>query len=119
MLVASKVEQALATREGEFRRTAGESLAHRIAYGKAWDELALLSATEVRERLAGHEWPGARPAEDPSTRGAIVRFSERWDTARDAREWALERLQGVPTVAVDGSQIAASKEFAVPVSLVQ
>ena len=57
--------------------------------------------------------------EDPSERGAIVPFAERWETARDARIWALERLRGVPTVAVDGSQIAASKEFAVPVSLVQ
>ncbi len=119
MLVASKVEQALAAKVGEFHRTAGESLAHRVAYGNAWDELALLSAADLKERLAGHEWPGARPAEDPSARGAIVPFAAHWDTARDAREWALARLQGVPTVAVDGSQIAASKEFAVPVSLVQ
>ena len=119
MLVAGKVEQALAAKSGEFHRAAGESLANRVAYGKAWDELALLSASVVHERLRAHEWPGARPAEDAGPRGAIVRFTERWETARDARDWALERLQGVPTVAVDGSQIAASKEFAVPVSLVQ
>lgn len=119
MLVAGRVEQALAAKEGEFQRSAGESLAHRITYGNAWDQLALLPAPELMERLAGYEWPGARPAEDPNLRGAIVPFTEQWETARDARIWALERLSGVPTVAVDGSQIAASKEFAVPVSLVQ
>jgi hypothetical protein len=119
MLVAGKVEQALTAKEAEFHRTAGESLIQRDVYGNAWDELALLSRSEVTERLAGHEWPGSRPAENLSTRGLIVPFTERWDTARDARAWALEELRGVPTVAVDGSQIAASKEFAVPVSLVQ
>jgi hypothetical protein len=119
MLIAGKVERALAAKEGEFHRSAGESLAQRVAYGNAWDELAHLSASDVTDRVAGKEWPGARLAEDPSAHGPIVPFREHWETARDAREWALERLKGVPTVAVDGSQIAASKEFAVPVSLVQ
>lgn len=119
MLVAGKVQQALTAKGDEFRRAAAESSVHRALYGDAWNELSRLSIADLLARLAGQEWPGARPAEAPGAGGPIVRFGEVWENARDAREWALERLRGVPTVAVDGSQIAASKEFAVPVSLVQ
>jgi hypothetical protein len=119
MLVAGKVEQALTAKGDEFRRAANESSLHRTSYGDAWNRLARLSTADVTAQLTGHEWPGARPAEEPGVDGPIVRFEQQWETAREARIWALETLQGVPTVAVDGSQIAASKEFAVPVSLVQ
>jgi hypothetical protein len=119
MLAAGKVEQALMAKGNEFQRAAAESSVHRASYGDAWHRFARLSTADLSARLAGQEWPGARPAEDPGVGGPIVQFDQHWETARDARLWALERLRGVPTVAVDGSQIAASKEFAVPVSLVQ
>jgi NurA domain len=119
MLVPGKVEQALTAKGDEFQRSATEASLHRASYGGAWNQFAHLSSAEIVARLADTEWPGARLAEDRGATGPIVRFGERWETARDARLWALERLQGIPTVAVDGSQIAASKEFAVPVSLVQ
>lgn len=119
MLVTGKVEQALDAKRDEFRRVATESSLHRALYARAWEKFTHLSLMELSHRLVGYEWPGARPAEAMGSGGPIIRFDQHWDTARDARVWALDRLRGVPTVAVDGSQIAASKEFAVPVSLVQ
>ena len=119
MLVPGKVEMALKAKGDEFRRVAAESSIHRATYGDAWEAFSQLSSSALAERLTGNEWPGARPAESTPDGAPVVRFDERWETARDAREWALKRLRGVPTVAVDGSQIAASKEFSVPVSLVQ
>lgn len=118
MLVPAKIEGALTARAEEFRRAAGESSAQRERYRAAWEQLEGLSDGDLAARLSGNDWPGARPAEARAA-GSIVRFPPAWETARDAREWALATLRGVPTVAVDGSQIAASKEFAVPVSLVQ
>jgi len=59
--------------------------------------------------------------DNPRAHGFYLRRGSR-ELGREVREIApeaLERLRGVPTVAVDGSQIPASKEFAVPVSLVQ
>jgi hypothetical protein len=69
--------------------------------------------------LAGVEWPGARPVEARLGGQLTVPFDVTWGSAEEARAWAAETLRGVTTVAVDGSQIAASKEFGVPVSLVQ
>lgn len=96
-----------------------ESANLRERYEHAFDELAGLSTHEVEDRLGGVEWPGARPSDELDRRGLIIPFEQVWSSAQDARAWAMQRLRGVPTVAVDGSQVPASKEFSVPVSLVQ
>jgi hypothetical protein len=89
-------------------------------YEQAWAELAGLSREEVETRLAGIPWPGARPtAEHDQYRGSIVPFNQAWTNHEQARAWALEVLAGVPTVAVDGSQITPSKEISMPVGAVQ
>ncbi|HEX6510069.1 MAG TPA: DNA double-strand break repair nuclease NurA [Chloroflexota bacterium] len=119
MLVTSKVQQALDAKKEDFRKAAREASELRSRYIEAWRQLGALSTAELTERLAGNSWPGARLAETSSPERLVVRFAERWDTAQDARAWAIEKLRAIPTVAVDGSQIAASKEFGVPVSLVQ
>jgi hypothetical protein len=118
MLISGRVQGALEAKRDEFRRVADRSVEQRTLYAGAWDEFSGMSPLEVTSRLSAHEWPGAFPVEGLDA-GAIVRFHRRWESARQAREWALDVLRGVPTTAVDGSQIAASKEFAVPLSLVQ
>ncbi len=118
MLIPGKVIEALAEKRLEFERVAGEALTNRTIYRGAWSKFSVLPPAQARNRLAAFDWPGAIPVEDQSAH-PIVPFPHHWETARDAREWALNVLRGVPTVAVDGSQIAASKEFAVPLSMVQ
>jgi hypothetical protein len=119
MLVPGRVAQALEGKAEAFRRAAEEGAAVRDRYLEALDRLAQLTPAELERRLGEEKWPGAAPAEDLSRSGLVVPFGLRWDSAQAARTWALDRLRGVPTVAVDGSQIEASKEFNVPVSLVQ
>lgn len=119
MFVPARVAGALDQQREAFRRAAEEAARLQEDYLQALDRLAGLSAGTVNERLGSNPWPGALPTEELDRRGLIVRFEEHWDSAQDARAWARERLQGIPAVAVDGSQIAASKEFGVPLSLVQ
>lgn len=116
MLVPGKVAQALEGKRGAFRQAIAQAGQERTLYRQALDDLLRLSPAEIEALLAGEAWPGARPLEG----GELIRpFLPRWDSMQAARVWALETLRGIPTVAVDGSQIAASKEFGVPVSLVQ
>jgi len=89
-------------------------------YEEALTELSGLSRSKVDTRLAGVPWPGARPtAEHDLHPGVVVPFQQQWTNHQQARDWAMSVLAGVPTVAVDGSQITPSKELSVPVGAVQ
>lgn len=119
MLISERIAQALEGSRDAFLSAARESTRARERYASALDELSRLSTAEIDGRLGEERWPGARPTAELEARGLVVPFPERWETAQEARTWALRELRGVTTAAVDGSQIPASKEFGVPVSLVQ
>ncbi len=119
MLIGEKVQAALAEKRAAFQLSAAEMESERKSYGELLRRLAAMSSNDVHEQLGGVPWPGARPTSELDQHGLFVRFAEHWQTAQEARAWALGRLRGVPTLAIDGSQIAPSKEFGVPVSLVQ
>ncbi len=116
-------EKVIAALEAKADRFAGYDV--RLAdaletYEAALDELGQLSRAEIEARIAGIRWPGARPTvEHEAYPGLIVDFDGRWDNHEEARSWALHVLAGVPTVAVDGSQIAPTTDLSVPVGAVQ
>jgi hypothetical protein len=88
--------------------------------GEALETLATLSLAEIESQLAGIPWPGARPTPEHAQHNSIViPFAENWSNHRQAREWALELLYGVPTFAADGSQISPSRDISIPVAVVQ
>lgn len=74
----------------------------------------------ARLEAVGIAWPGARPTPelDHATQLCLP-FPQSWGNHRDARAWALEILLNRPVLAVDGSQITPSKDFAPPVGAVQ
>jgi hypothetical protein len=79
-----------------------------------------MSQAEVEAELASIEWSGARPTEEQDRYSTIVvPFPHAWQEHGEARRWAMEVLQGVPTLAVDGSQITPSKDLSIPVGVVQ
>jgi len=120
MFHRERVIAALEAKAGRFSGyevAVGEAL---MAYEQALEELAGLNRVEVETRLAGVEWPGARPtAEHDQYPGLVVPFDQTWANHEQARAWAREVLDGVPTVAADGSQITPSKDISVPVGAVQ
>lgn len=119
MLVTHKVATVLEQHRDAFSRAAEETSRLQEVYGRAFDHLSSRSAGQIEQRLSRVEWPGARLLESLEGTGPIFSFTHRWSSAQEARSWALEIIRHVPTVAVDGSQIAASKEFGVPLSLIQ
>jgi hypothetical protein len=90
------------------------------AYEQTLQELAGLTRAEVEARLAGIPWPGAQPTvEHDQHPGIVVPFEQAWSNHEQARAWAIDTLSGVPTVAVDGSQITPSRDISIPVGAVQ
>lgn len=120
MFQREKVIAALEAKSGHFAGyevQIGEALA---AYEQAVGALSHLSQREIAARLSGIAWPGALPtAEHDGHPDLIVPFAQHWENHEQARAWARDVLQGVPTVAVDGSQITPTKDFSVPVGAVQ
>jgi hypothetical protein len=49
----------------------------------------------------------------------IVPFNMTWQNHEDSHAWARDRITGIATFAVDGSQIFPSKDISIPVALVQ
>ena len=102
-----------------FERSAGREM---DAYGRRLDWLCQQSRQELEEALqaTGIQKPGARPTvEREPGRSVVLPFSEAFAHHQQARAWARATLQGVPTLAVDGSQITPSRDFSVPVGAVQ
>src|SRR5438045_1933510 len=73
---------------------------------RALRECGRLSATEVRARVAEIPNPGALPSPEHDRSGDwFLPFAARFRNHREAREWAHDRVHGVTTVAVDGSEL--------------
>ena len=120
MLHPGKVIAALEAKRDHF--TAAEEIRREDldALVQALEAFASLSLAEVESRLSGISWPGARPTAEHEQYGNIViPFINKWSNHRQAREWALGVLQGVPTFAVDGSQISPTRDISIPVAAVQ
>lgn len=83
--------------------------------------------TAQRERLTQQDEPeplGARPTVEyaawmaTNERVPALRFGERFASHEQSRAWA-ERLRGVTTFAVDGSQLPPWRDASAPIALVQ
>lgn len=120
MIDPKKILAALEAKREQFadaiilRRQELDALSHLL---QAFQSMSL---AEVEARLAGIDCPGARPtAEHELYDSLVVPFAHGWANHRQAREWALSVLRDAPTLAVDGSQIAPSKDISIPVGVVQ
>jgi hypothetical protein len=89
------------------------------AFEQALDDVATMDRAEIEARLEGIPSPGARPTIEHDQHGVTVPFDQHWENHEQARAWAKDVLLGVPTAAVDGSQITPSKEISLPVGAIQ
>lgn len=79
-----------------------------------------LASLEAALADRGIAWPGARPTDefDRATQLGIP-FAHQWRDHRAARTWAFTVLLDRPVLAVDGSQIAPTKDIWPPVAAIQ
>ena len=122
MIHRTKIIRALESKRGAFQRY----LVRQNEQARLVDERLVgflgRSAAEIDAFLQARDlnWPGARPtAELDRADGLRIPFAPTGETHDAARKWALGVLEGRPTIAVDGSQIAPSKEYSLPVGAVQ
>lgn len=88
-------------------------------YQQALDHAQALSPTDLLDRVPTEVARcGARPLE-PWQRQWRVPLGVSWPHRDAARSWAKEQLQGITTIAVDGSQILPTEEISTPVAVVQ
>ncbi len=120
MLSLPHVIQALRAKRAAFLDYDGARLEMRDRYREYVQSLAAQSCAAVADRLQGIPRPGALPTAERVEGSPVVRpFAPRWENHQQARAWASERLRGVPTFAIDGSQITPDPSIALPVGAVQ
>jgi len=120
MFHRERVIAALAAKSGRFAGYEVDVQDALAVYEASLKEVAGLSRAEIEARLQEMPWPGARPtAEHDRHPDIVVPFGHTWTNHEQARAWAKKVLSGVPTVAVDGSQITPTKDLSVPVGAVQ
>lgn len=120
MIRQDKIWDQLQRKQDKFRNFDDSFRNESKLYREHLAELATLSASEVRARLQEIENPGALPTPEfdlaPNLR---LPFSEQWTNHAEARAWACQSLLNHTTFAVDGSQIAPSPAFNIPIAAVQ
>lgn len=101
----------------QYEQHTGQELAR---YAQALDWLARQSPPDLEQVLAPVPRPGALPTPERVVgRSVVIPFAHRWSNHEEARAWAMGVLRDVPTLAVDGSQIAPNPEFSIPIGAVQ
>lgn len=120
MLHREKAIASLTNKAELFKGYEAQQLKILESYQAELSELGKLSQEELHGELSSLEWPGALPtSEQDQYSNIVVPFQHTWDNHEQARAWALEVIEEVPTIAVDGSQITPSKELSIPVGAVQ
>ncbi len=102
-----------------FDKTAQEAFE---TYLRALKRASQESANELLERLQGVATSdrGAEPLEPVGHYSHwVIPFQLSWQNREQSYQWARDRIAGVSTFAVDGSQIYPGKDLSIPIALVQ
>lgn len=120
MLFPARVVEQLTASTEQFRSFAEREVEAFRAFGRALKLLDGLDAAALTARIGPVRRPGALPSDEWAEPGPfVVRFGRSFSHHRAAREWAGTRLEGITTVAVDGSEIKPTKDYSLPIAAVQ
>ncbi len=135
MLHKGKLQAALNLKRGQFSLYDGTFSEQLKAYQQALETLYLRYPTSARlehilppDGIGGKRTAGARPsiefdrwlvsAAQSRYHGPIIPFGREFANHEQARDWA-ECIEGITTLAVDGSQLQPWRDASIPVALVQ
>src|SRR5919206_4728921 len=134
MLHKGKLLTALNEKRGQFSLYDGSFGEQLGLYQETLETLSQRYASSAQLELAlppdesGQPTAGARPsiefdrwlveAEQHAYHGPLVPFGREFANHEQARQWA-ECIEGVTTVAVDGSQLLPWRDASIPVALIQ
>lgn len=116
----SQIRDILEAKRDDFTLFNREALQDLQRYRAALKQLAQLSEAELNKMLEAHPvMIGARPLEPISPADGVVASNLVWQSREQSLSWVRDRLTGISTFAVDGSQIFPSKDLSIPIALVQ
>ena len=120
MIHRQKIIAALESKKDAFTQFDKGFQEERAAYLDALNRLTTISKAELDSKLAQVPAPGALPTDEfDRTDNGLIRFPREFANHQEARDWALSTLLDRTTFATDGSQIMPTKDFSVPVAVVQ
>jgi NurA domain len=116
----SELRQVLGQIQSEFTDFSNHSTDVYQDYRRALKQVSAQTDAELTELLSDHDHPGARPLEPLGQwQNWLIPSHLQWANREQSLEWVRDRLSGVTTFAVDGSQIFPSKDVSPPIALVQ
>ncbi len=119
-LKPAQVLAILQAKQADFHNFDQTALQALQKYRSALAEAAEKTASELERLLGKSREVGARPLEPLGTSpNWVVASNLQWQNREQSLSWVRDRLIGIATFAVDGSQIFPTKDFSIPVALVQ
>ncbi|NDJ16951.1 DNA double-strand break repair nuclease NurA [Myxacorys almedinensis] len=116
----SQILDQLNQKREEFTRFDKTAMQELQQYGVALANMSQRSHTHLLDRLGGIKDCGARPLEPWGESPDWIMPSHLvWQSREQSMDWVRDRLSRISTFAVDGSQIYPSKDFSIPIALVQ
>ncbi|KGF73908.1 hypothetical protein DO97_06050 [Neosynechococcus sphagnicola sy1] len=119
-LKPSQILALLQAKQAEFQNFDHQSRQLLQQYRQGLTTLGQRSSEVVTQQLQEIADPGARPLESwAASPNWLMDFEPVWQSREQSLAWVRDRLLGISTFAVDGSQIYPSKDLSIPVALVQ
>jgi NurA domain len=119
-LKPSQILRQLQAKRADFSQFDQDTFKLLAQYRSALEKAMLLTDAQIEHRLSRERDCGALPLEDlDGQRDWIFDAKLTWPSREASLDWARDRLLGVSTFAVDGSQIYPGKDLSIPVALVQ
>ncbi|MBD2461616.1 DNA double-strand break repair nuclease NurA [Oscillatoria sp. FACHB-1407] len=120
-LKPSQIRDILNAKREEFNAFNREAMQVLEQYRQALKQVSEMPDSDLEEKIAKCAKPvGAKPLE-PLSKGinAVIAANLAWQNREQSLAWVRDRLTGITTFAVDGSQIYPSKDLSIPIALVQ
>jgi NurA domain len=119
-LKPSELLQILDQKQSEFSQFYSHASATYEEYRRALRKVSAQSDAAIAELLSDYAHPGARPLESLGRYANwIIPCNLKWQNREQSLQWVRDRLMGITTFAVDGSQIFPSKDVSPLIALVQ
>ncbi len=119
-LKPSQLVTLLRTKRDAFAHFNQQTVTALQLYRTSLKQVTRLSAAELETRLRDCEAPGSLPLEPVHpTAGWVKPARLQFGNREQSQAWVRQRIAGVATFAVDGSQVFPSKDLSLPIALVQ
>ncbi len=121
----SQIRAILDDKREDFTQFSREALQDLQKYRAALANLVQIPRPELESQLAAiTDESGAKPLEsfdqaNDQAKQGVIPCNLVWQSREQSLAWVRDRLIGITTFAVDGSQIYPSKDLSIPIALIQ